>query len=65
MSAQYENRKYDMQVLLKLILTYNIYLGCMIYEILSFSKLCTAFAINVPNCEHNVSIIDSSNEFKR
>lgn len=58
-----------MQVLLQLILTCNIYFGCVIDEVLSFSKSYTtrAFAINVPYHEHNVvaSIIDSNNEFKR
>lgn len=55
-----------MQVLLKLILTYNIYFGCVIDEALSFSKLYTAraFVINVSYYEHNIvaSITDSNNE---
>ncbi|XP_011704222.1 PREDICTED: uncharacterized protein LOC105459691 [Wasmannia auropunctata] len=63
-TAQYKNRKYDMQVLLKLILTYNIYVGFVIYEVLSFPKSCTVFAINAPNYKRNVSIADSNNEFK-
>jgi len=57
-----------MQMLLKLILTYNIYFGCVIYEVLNFPKSCTAraFAINVSNYEYNIGlIIDSNDETKR
>ncbi|XP_018339305.1 PREDICTED: uncharacterized protein LOC108746822 isoform X2 [Trachymyrmex septentrionalis] len=56
-----------MQMLLKLILTYNIYFGCVIYEVLNFPKSCTAraFAINVSNYEYNIGlIIDSNDETK-
>lgn len=56
-----------MQMLLKLILTYNIYFGCVIYEILNFPKSCTARAFaNVSNYEYNIkSITDSNDETKR
>ncbi|XP_018304337.1 uncharacterized protein [Mycetomoellerius zeteki] len=55
-----------MQMLLKLILTYNIYFGCVIYEILNFPKSCTARAFaNVSNYEYNIkSITDSNDETK-
>ncbi|KAL0125693.1 hypothetical protein PUN28_004635 [Cardiocondyla obscurior] len=65
-TTRYENRKYDMQILLKLILMYNIYFRCVNYEILSLPKSCTAevVAVNTPSYGHNkVSTIDL-NEFK-
>lgn len=53
-----------MQVLLILILTYNIYFGSIFYEILKFSTV-KAFAVKTPKNYTTVLLDDFDNTSKR